>query len=236
MRSGPAQEPRADTAEGEEARNARTQHRSGARSIVLPVTFGAGATGLASETISRARRDEPQPAPEPPGGTMIAMPPTPDGLYVTGLTVFALRHPSIGMGFNWRVDLRAAPGTVAHRSDHPALERGAAATARAIGNAEIADLRPALRKVGHGDGKRSEPVWGATHVRATLELAWQKLEAIVEGRSGTKLRDTYDTRTMRVWLGPVERARAVTLGDAMAHAAPGGEVDEWNEWLLSLTR
>ena len=203
---------------------------------MLPVTFGARATGLASERIRGPRSGEPQAAPEPEVGTMVAMPTTPDGLYVTGLTVLALRHPSIGMGFNWRVDLRAGPGTVAHRSDHPALARGAAATAKAIGNAEIADLRPALRKVGHEDGKRSEPIWGATHVRATLELAWQKLEAIVEGRSGTKLRDTYDARTMRVWLGPIERARAATLGEAMAHAAAGGEVDEWNQWLLSLTR
>ena len=36
---------------------------------------------------------------------MITMPATTRRLYVTGHTVMALRHPSIGMGFNWRVDL-----------------------------------------------------------------------------------------------------------------------------------
>ena len=128
----------------------------------------------------------------------------------------ALRHPSIGMGFNWRVNLWGAPGVVAHRCDDPVLATGAEMTAKAIGEAEIADLRPVLGNARHPDAGRDAPVWGATHVRAVLEFAWQKLDAIVRRGSRTTLRDTYDMRTMAVWLHQRERTRAAMLGRAMA--------------------
>ena len=165
---------------------------------------------------------------------MIAMPLTTRRLYVTGHTVMALRHPSIGMGFNWRADLWGAPGVVAHRCDDPVLATGAEMAARAIGEVEIADLRPALGNAQHPDAGRDEPVWGATHVRAVLELAWQKLDAIVRRGSRTTLRDTYDMRTMTVWLHPRERRRAAMLGRAMAELSDGIELDEWDEWIERL--
>ena len=165
---------------------------------------------------------------------MIAMPPTTRRLYVTGHTVMALRHPSIGMGFNWRVDLWGSPGIVAHRSDDPVLATGAEMTARAIGDAEITDLRPALSNAQHPDAGRDEPVWGATHVRAVLELAWQKLDAIVRRGARTMLCDTYDRRTIAVWLHGRERVRAAILGRAMAERSDGIGLDEWNEWIERL--
>ena len=45
------------------------------------------------------------------------MPPTTRRLYVTGHTVMTLRHPSIGMGFNWRADLWSAPGVRERETD-----------------------------------------------------------------------------------------------------------------------
>ena len=86
----------------------------------------------------------------------------------TGHTVMALRHPSIGMGFNWRVDLWGAPGVVAHRCDDPVLATGAEMTARAIGDAEITDLRPALGNAQHPDAGREEPVWALVHGAAMV--------------------------------------------------------------------
>ena len=59
-------------------------------------------------------------------------------------------------------------------------------TTRAIGDAEIVDLRPALSNARHSDAGRDAPIWGATHVRAALELAWQKLDAIAHRGSGQR--------------------------------------------------
>ena len=172
--------------------------------------------------------------PEPPPRTMIAMPATTRRLYVTGHTVMALRHPSIGLGFNWRVDLWGAPGAVAHRCDDPVLATGAEMTAKAIGDAEITDLRPALGNARHPDAGRDAPVWGATHVRAVLELAWQKLDAIVRRGSTTTLCASYDIRTMAVCLSRRERARAAMLGRVLAELSDGMELDGWNEWIERL--
>ena len=222
--------------EDDEAHRGTLRHRVGGAWTVLPVTFVARRSGHDADNSDRLRTDEPRRAREPAQRTMIAMPATPAGLYITGHIVMALRHPSIGMGFNWRVSLRTAPGMLAHRSDNPALSRGTAATAKAIGKAEIVDLRAALRSVHHPDAERTEPIWSATHVRAVLELVWQKLEPITQGRSRTKLRDTYDRRTMRVWLDRTERVRAARLGGAMMQASEGIEITQWNEWLQDLTR
>ena len=202
--------------------------------MTLPVSFSARAsrfTGDAGNGVGIVQGD---PAVEPVARTPITMPPTTRRLYVTGHIVMALRDPTIGMGFNWRVDLWAVPGAVAHRSDDSALASGAEAAAQTMGDAEIVDLRPALKGARHPDAEGEEPIWGATHVRAVLELAWQKLDAIAQGRSRTTLGDTYDMRTMRVWLGPRERVRAARLGRMMARAAHGIELDEWNEWLERL--
>lgn len=222
--------------ENKGAGDGRLQHRVGGMWMVLPITFIADASEGAAPDMDCLRVNEPQRIPKPRYRVMMVMPRTPDGLHVTGRAILAIRHPSIGMGFDWRVDLRGVPGAVAHRSDDPALSRGTAATAKAIGNAEIVDLRPALCRVRHPAGERGEPIWSATHVRAVLELAWQRLEGIARERWKTRLRDTYDRRTMRVWLGPTERARAQELGGVMALSSDGIDVEEWNEWLESLTR
>ena len=196
----------------------------------LPVTFTARPNRGARDGGDNVAVEEPEPVPR----AMIAMPATTRRLYVTGHTALALRHSSIGMGFNWRVDLWGAPGVVAHRSDDPVLATGAGMAARAMGDAEIADLRPALSHAGHPDAGRDAPVWGATHARAALELAWQKLDAIVSRGARTRLCDTYDMRTMAIWLDRRERARTAMLGRRMAELSDGIELDEWNEWLERL--
>ena len=110
--------------EDDEAHRGTLRHRGGGAWTVLPVTFVACRSGHDADNSDRLRTDEPRRTREPAQRTMIAMPATPAGLYITGHVVMALRHPSIGMGFNWRVNLRTAPGMLAHRSDNPALSRG----------------------------------------------------------------------------------------------------------------
>ena len=164
------------------------------------------------------------------------MPPTSrSNAYVTGHIVLALQHPSIGMGFNWWAQLVAPPGTVAFRSDNALFRQAAAVTRRAIGEAEIADLRPALAEAKHLDAASNHAVWGATHVRAALEIAWETHKAIARGGDGRRIEDTYDRRTMRVWLSARERERATEIGRAMARVDQDGEAEPWHAWLETLT-
>ena len=165
---------------------------------------------------------------------MLEMPQTTREHYVTGITVMSLRHRSIGMGGSWRREIWGPPGATALTSGHRAFSKAAPITAKAMGNTEIVDLRPALIDAGHRAGGRDEPVWGATHVRATLELAWETLHHIVHGGIATSLCWTYDERTMRVWLSKTERGRAAELGRKMARVADDLDVSPWNEWLDSL--
>lgn len=88
----------------------------------------------------------------------IRMPPTSRSAYVTGHIVLALQHPNIGMGFNWWAQLVAPPGVLAFRSDNALFSQAAAVTRRAIGDAEIADLRPALAEASDLGGPES---WNA---------------------------------------------------------------------------
>ena len=155
--------------------------------------------------------------------------------YVTGHTVLGLQHPSIGMGFNWWADLLAPQGRVAFRSDNRLFANAARLTRQVMGDTEIADLRPALANAGHPDATRKNPIWGATHVRAALEVAWETHIAMTRSRDDTKIGDTYDRRTIRVWLGAEERKRAAQLGLAMAQLEKNEPTEQWHAWLETLT-
>ena len=201
--------------------------------VVLTASEKAPADGKLRSTANEQRTAQPTEEPHP--WKMLEMPATTRQCYVTGIAVLNLRHPSIGMGGSWRRELWGPPGGVALTSGDRVFAKAARITATAMGTAEIADLRPALREAGHRAGMQDEPVWGATHVRATLELAWETLNSIVHGGVATTLCSTYDRRTMRVWLHGKERARAAELGRAMAAAAQDGDLRPWSEWLESLT-
>ena len=163
------------------------------------------------------------------------MPPTSRSAYVTGHTVLGLQHPSIGMGFNWWANLTGPQGVIAFRSDNPLFAHAAKLTKQVMGDSEIADLRPALGKAGHPDAKRNNPIWGATHVRAALEVAWETHIAIARSREDRKIGDTHDKRTIRVWLDAGERRHAAQLGSAMAQLEENEPTEEWHVWLETLT-
>lgn len=196
--------------------------------FTVKVTFRARRQGNSPDA---KRREETIPESEEP--IPIEIPRTKEGAYVTGHIVLALQHQTIGKGGSWRSSTWGPPGTVALLSDHPAHAQGARAATRGFAREEIVDLRPALKSASHPGATRNEPIWGATHVRAVLELAWA--EALDITAQPGMLQSTFDARTMRTWLSRVERERAQTLGRKMAEANHQVNPRQWQEWLDGLT-
>ena len=219
-------------------RNGRAPHKNGAwhAGTWCPILREGEPSGA---LVERTENKGEEPTSERQGDATprvpIRMPPTSRSAYVTGHIVLALQHPSIGMGFNWWAQLVAPPGAVAFRSDDALFSRAAAVTRRAIGDAEIADLRPALAEAKHPDAASHHAVWGATHVRAALEIAWETHKAIARGGESRRIEDTYDGRTMRVWLSARERERATEMGRAMARVEQDEDAERWHAWLETLT-
>ena len=101
-----------------------------------------------------------------------------------------------------------------------------------LGTEGLADLRPGLRNEGHPDGERDHPVVGATHVRATLEIAWQLAKDEACGARRERVADRLHARTLRRLLGEEERREVRNKGAQMTAFCSNERWRRvWEEWL-----
>ena len=172
------------------------------------------------------------------------IPETSPARYVTGNSALNLHHPTLGEAGDWHqagwwsLVSHTDPGVHYADINDDALSRAVAADfITTLGEAELADARPALADLRHPAAKRTRPVWCATHVRAVLELAWWNMRLDEEDDPGATL-SALDPTSVARWLGSRDQwMRLHDLGDRIARvSAPQyGLEHAWRDWLSRQT-
>ena len=152
--------------------------------------------------------------------------------YINGSAALGLRAENLGAGGCWWREYRSATGAALESSARSPWADGVRVAKRVLSTEGLADLRPGLRNAGHPDGNRDHPVIGATHVRATLEIAWQLAKDETSGARRERVADRLNARTLRRWLGEEERSEVVHKGTQMTAYCNNERWREvWEEWL-----
>ena len=152
--------------------------------------------------------------------------------YINGSAALGLRAENLGTGGCWWREYRAPNRTPLESSARSPWSDGVEVVTRVFGTEGLTDMRAGLCNAGHPAGKRSRPIIGATHVRATLEMAWQLAKDEASGARRERIRDRLDARTLRRLLGDDELREVVKKGALMT---PYCECEAWRavweEWL-----
>ena len=99
-----------------------------------------------------------------------------------------------------------------------------------LGRAGLRDARRGLRHLNHPDGWNREKIWAATHERAVIECAWEKLMRR-EGRSADRERAPFDRLQVAQWLGyPGQWIRLHWWAWRISRMLKGKDRDIWNGW------
>lgn len=164
--------------------------------------------------------------------------------YVTAMSALNLRSPETGPAGDWHQDGWRCPVHIdLDRARTPAMstdeqhEGACTHTIEVFGERELADSRQALRDLRHPAGDRTEKVWTATHVRATIEHAWQICLWLQKHQCEIEkgLLQMCDPTEVARWLETKEQwltfhAMAEALGNAKAETATIRK--GWEEWRL----
>ena len=131
------------------------------------------------------------------------VPPTSKSAYLTGDAALNLPDPVYPGGGDWhracwQVPVEGVPAaahamTLAHTTELGPLMR-------LFGTRELHDYRAGLRAIGHPAGERETPIWGASHVRCVLEMAWECITLETEDADSEKLLRGVDPQTVARWL------------------------------------
>ena len=110
-----------------------------------------------------------------------------------------------------------------------------------LGTRELRDYRPSLRRIGHPAGKRQTPVWGPSHVRAVLEMAWSCTVEEANRQHELQAEDlaqAVDPQTVGRWLGEPMQWLKLQWWAWRIEAGPAraiGAGNAWKQWRRRLT-
>ena len=94
-----------------------------------------------------------------------------------------------------------------------------------LGGWGVADIRPRLKLARHPAAHRNVPVWGASHVRATLEWAWDMVGEVSRGEEP-------DGSEMVEWLSKWQAGELAHMADMLIEAYPDPDVGrDWLQWV-----
>ena len=171
----------------------------------------------------------------------IWIPPTSKRAYLTGYQVLNLTDPLYPDGGDWhracwQVPVEGVP-TVARTATIAQADELAPLMHLFEAN-ELHDYRGALREVGHPAARRPTPVWGASHVRAVLEMAWEYTALEGAETQPEELLQTVDPQTVARWLAEPMQWLKLQWWAWRIQTGPArviGAESAWREWRRHLT-
>ena len=99
-----------------------------------------------------------------------------------------------------------------------------------LGRAGLRDARRGLRQLDHPDGWNRSRIWAATHERAIIEWAWEKLMR-QGGMSPDRERAPFDALQVAQWLGyPGQWLRLHWWAWRISRVLDGEQREIWNGW------
>ena len=99
-----------------------------------------------------------------------------------------------------------------------------------LGRAGLRDARRGLRQLDHPDGWNRSRIWAATHERAIIEWAWEKLMR-QGGMSSDRERAPFDALQVAQWLGyPGQWLRLHWWAWRISRVLDGEQREIWNGW------
>ena len=170
-----------------------------------------------------------------------AVPTTSPTSYLTGYAVLNLADPTYGETADWHQAGWRAPVDGSTREPHTinlAHEPTLRPIMELLKTHELHDYRPSLQQIGHPAGTGNRPVWGASHVRAILELAWEELVSNPPHTTTDALIQTVDPHTVARWLPePMQWLKLHWWGWRIETGpARHAKLDEaWRTWRQHLT-
>lgn len=143
------------------------------------------------------------------------------GVYVTAMD--ALNLPTGPLG-DWHSTMWRAPEGAGASTRTPRTEALCRIGGELWAREELVDAREALRRIGHPMGTAPEPVWAASHPRATAEMVMSALRNT--GRIANP-----DPQSVRRWLDAAQRRTCARMlakaKGALVTNAQRRALDEW---------
>ena len=143
------------------------------------------------------------------------------GVYVTAMDALNLPIGPLG---DWHATMWRPPEGTGASTRTPRTEALCRIGGELWGREELVDAREALRRIGHPMGAAPEPVWAASHPRATAEMVMSALR-------NTGRIDNPDPHSARRWLDAAERRTCASLlagaKGSLATTAQRRALDEW---------